>query len=63
MSKAAVAFDHWNKDVAPSTELRKWYGHDLEKFAEFSTRYRAELRSESGKAVLQSLRDCVHGKR
>ena len=34
----------WLKDVAPSTELRKWFGHDPERWREFRTRYRAELK-------------------
>jgi uncharacterized protein YeaO (DUF488 family) len=33
----------WHKDVAPSTGLRKWFGHEPERFAEFRRRYRAEL--------------------
>jgi uncharacterized protein YeaO (DUF488 family) len=36
-------FDEWAKDAAPSPDLRRWYGHDPAKFAEFATRYRAEL--------------------
>ncbi len=36
-------FDEWAKDAAPSAELRRWYGHDPAKFAEFADRYRAEL--------------------
>lgn len=63
MKKADVAYDHWNKDVAPSTQLRKWYGHDPEKFAEFAERYRAELDSAAGREALQGLRDCVRGTR
>ncbi|MGH3546924.1 MAG: DUF488 domain-containing protein [Pseudonocardiaceae bacterium] len=43
LSKDKAAFDEWCKPVAPSTELRKWYGHDPELFAEFSRRYRVEL--------------------
>ncbi len=35
--------DGWIKDVAPSTELRKWFGHDPAKWAEFTRRYIAEL--------------------
>ncbi len=35
--------DLWLKSVAPSNELRKWFGHDPDRFAEFSERYRAEL--------------------
>lgn len=63
IKKADVAFDEWNKDVAPSTELRKWYGHDPEKFTEFCRRYSSELDSDAGRQALQSLRDCVRGKR
>ncbi len=61
--KADAHLDDWNKEVAPSTELRKWYGHDPEKFEEFSTRYRKELESGEGKEGLQKLRDSVKGKR
>ena len=39
--KAKVAF--WPKELAPSTELRRWYGHDPEKWSEFKSRYFAEL--------------------
>lgn len=41
--KEAAAVDQWLKDVAPSTALRKWFGHDPERWAEFRRRYRAEL--------------------
>ena len=37
--------DAWLKDVAPSSELRQWFGHDPAKWSEFQKRYRAELRS------------------
>ncbi len=63
IKKDDVAHDHWNKDVAPSTELRRWYGHDVEKFEEFAKRYRAELDSEAGQKALQELKECVRGKR
>jgi uncharacterized protein YeaO (DUF488 family) len=43
ISKRDASFDEWPKDVAPSTGLRRWYGHDPAKFAEFARRYRAEL--------------------
>lgn len=45
VSKAKAAIDAWLKDVAPSTDLRKWYGHDPERWKEFRRRYWAELRS------------------
>lgn len=43
VAKADAHIEEWLKDVAPSTELRRWYGHDLGKFAEFRHRYRIEL--------------------
>jgi len=43
MRKEALAADAWAKDVAPSTKLRKWFGHRGERWAEFRRRYRAEL--------------------
>lgn len=39
--------DLWLKDIAPSTELRKWFSHDPNKWAEFQTRYRHELKSKA----------------
>ena len=63
LTKAKAALDEWCKDVAPSTELRKWYSHDPAKFTEFSRRYRTELKQvERGKA-LQHLRDLATDKR
>lgn len=43
VSKVRAALASWNKDVAPSTELRKWFGHDPARWAEFCRRYQAEL--------------------
>ena len=42
--KADAAIDQWVKDIAPSTALRKWFGHDPERWAEFRRRYAAEVR-------------------
>ena len=53
---AKGSFDEWLKDVAPSTELRKWYGHDPEKFDEFRKRYLAELKDPDRAAALDQLR-------
>lgn len=44
VSKAEAALDDWMKDIAPSTELRQWFGHDPARWAEFQRRYKAELR-------------------
>ena len=43
VKKSSVSLDGWLKDVAPSTELRKWFGHDPAKWVEFQRRYAAEL--------------------
>lgn len=43
LTKEALVADSWAKDVAPSTELRKWFGHRAERWEEFRRRYRAEL--------------------
>ena len=43
MKKEAVAADAWMKDVAPSTELRQWFGHQVDRWSEFRRRYRKEL--------------------
>lgn len=43
VSKEKAQLDEWNKDMAPSTELRKWFGHQPERFGEFTKRYKKEL--------------------
>ena len=48
LTKERAAVDLWLKTVAPSTELRKWFGHDPEKWSEFQRRYRAELKANAG---------------
>lgn len=63
VTKVDAALDDWNRDVAPSTQLRKWYGHDPEKYDEFARRYRAELDTDAGRDALQRLRDSVRGTR
>jgi|SRR6478609_2294139 len=45
VSKEDAALDLWLKEVAPTPELRTWFGHEPERFEEFSARYRAELES------------------
>jgi uncharacterized protein YeaO (DUF488 family) len=46
MKKEAAHLDAWLKEVAPSNELRKWFGHDPEKWGEFQKKYRVELRKQ-----------------
>lgn len=43
LTKAKAGVDIWLKDIAPSTELRQWFGHDPAKWTEFQRRYRQEL--------------------
>lgn len=47
VSKEALALDHWNKELAPSTELRQWFGHDPDRWTEFQRRYAAELQPQA----------------
>jgi uncharacterized protein YeaO (DUF488 family) len=58
ISKSKAHFDLWLKDLAPSTELRKWYGHEPERWAEFRKRYWAELK---GQGELLTLLNFVAG--
>jgi uncharacterized protein YeaO (DUF488 family) len=53
LTKQRAAVELWLKDVAPSTDLRKWFNHDPSKWQEFESRYRKELREK--KADLQLL--------
>ncbi|MGH3949835.1 MAG: DUF488 domain-containing protein [Pseudonocardiaceae bacterium] len=56
LRKDDAELDLWAKDVAPSTELRRWFGHDPAKFARFRRRYQAELDTASGRDALTRLR-------
>ena len=57
LTKARADLTEWCKEVAPSTELRRWYGHDPAKFNEFARRYRAELEQPERAAALRHLHD------
>lgn len=60
--KEQAPFAAWFKDVAPSAELRRWYGHVPERFGEFSRRYRQELRRPPARdAVAELLERAGHG--
>ena len=56
LRKADAALDEWCRDVAPSTELRRWYGHAPERLAEFRSRYLAELDNDEHAEALAHLR-------
>lgn len=63
ISKERAHLDDWCKDVAPSTELRKWYAHDPDRYDEFARRYRAELGEPERSAKLAELQDlAAHGR-
>jgi uncharacterized protein YeaO (DUF488 family) len=55
LTKQRAAVDLWIKELAPSTELRKWFDHDTDKWKEFQTRYRKELRER--KELLRDLQE------
>ena len=57
ISRERAHIDLWLKDVAPSTELRKWFNHDPQKFPEFHRRYETELKSEAAQEALTKLRE------
>lgn len=53
--KDEAALDEWAKDVAPSADLRRWYGHEPSRFDEFSRRYLAELAMPPASAAVAHL--------
>lgn len=55
VSKARARLDYWMKDIAPSPELRRWFGHKPERFAEFRKRYRKEIAGNEALAELRKL--------
>ena len=56
VSKEKAVLDEWAKDIAPSTELRKWFAHDPAKYPEFRRRYLEELRGPDHADALADLR-------
>ena len=63
VSKERAMLDDWPKEIAPSTELREWYGHDPDKYDEFARRYRAELDDpEHADAVARLRERAAHGR-
>ena len=55
LTKARAAVAHWMKDAAPSPKLRTWFGHDPERFEEFSRRYVKELKTNEAARELRRL--------
>ena len=56
-TKEKAALDLWLKEIAPSTELRKWFGHDPEKWKDFQKKYREELKEN--KEAVATLKDYI----
>jgi uncharacterized protein YeaO (DUF488 family) len=63
LTRDAANLDEWIRDVAPSTALRRWYGHRPERFAEFRRRYLAELAEPAPAAALRRLRELARDRR
>jgi len=61
LSKEKAKVDVWVKEIAPSTELRRWYGHDPNKWTEFKSRYAAELRANPDKVeeILEEVQEGI----
>lgn len=59
VSKEDANIDRWAKEVAPSTDLRKWFGHEVEKWKEFRSRYRKELGAHRDE-LEELIRDADH---
>ena len=62
MTREKASLDEWCKQIAPSTELRQWYGHDPERFAEFTRRYQEELTEPERAEALAHLRELAQAK-
>jgi len=62
LTKARADLAEWCRRVAPSTALRKWYGHARARFEEFARRYRAELEQPEQATALQHLRDLAEAR-
>jgi uncharacterized protein YeaO (DUF488 family) len=55
ITKSKACIDLWRKDLAPSTELRKWFAHEPVKWSEFQKKYRAELKGNPALSELRAL--------
>jgi uncharacterized protein YeaO (DUF488 family) len=55
LSKEAAKLDGWLKELAPSDDLRKWYGHEKDRWGEFKRRYKLELQAKTKQKLLDDL--------
>ena len=58
-TKAQLQIERWARDLGPSTELRRWFGHDPVRWEEFRERYQAELTAPGKAALLDELADAA----
>jgi len=56
LKKSDVDYDDWAKEISPSSELRKWFGHEPKKFRSFRTKYLKELKNPEAQDKLKELR-------
>lgn len=56
VSKEKARLDEWLKDIGPTDELRKWFDHDPNKFADFKSRYKEQLKSEKRAEALRKIK-------
>lgn len=59
ISKEDAKLDEWLKDVAPSTDLRKWFNHDLDKFSDFKKKYKDELKDNDAVKELKDMKGTI----
>ncbi len=59
ISKEEAKLDYWLKDLAPSNDLRKWFNHEPDKYTEFTTRYRNELKTNDPFKTLNQLKQII----
>lgn len=62
VAKESVRIDRWAKEVAPSSELRRWYGHEPDRFEEFARRYREELGRDPAAAAVKEMLEAAAGR-
>jgi uncharacterized protein YeaO (DUF488 family) len=62
LRKTDVDHDEWAKDVAPSADLRRWYGHRPERFGEFARRYRDELGASPAREIVARLSELARSR-
>jgi uncharacterized protein YeaO (DUF488 family) len=63
VKREGARLDEWAQELAPSDDLRRWFGHDPGRFAEFRRRYEAELAAEPARSALARLREMVERER